>query len=293
MKNKDYGNEMSIVIPSYNTPKKHLETLLTSLLKQSFKHFEVIIVDDYSDFNFYEIIKDERFKIIYKNYNSGPAECRNIGSEHAKGNFIFFTDSDCKLAPDTLKTVMECIDKEDLVMGNTITKARSFFGKAVALLGFPGGGILGFDKVWKVDKDGYADSISSCNFSIKKNVFFDLGKFDPSFPVPGGEDTLFAKIAINKGYKIRYLPTQIVYHVERSTFKSFIKWQIVRGRGNFYIKKKLGNVKGFLKLRLWSFKNSLKNAGLIYAPLVFVLILLSVYYQTRGYNMEKSKKKWT
>lgn len=291
MKNRDYENSVSIVVPSYNTPKEHLQCLYLSLLRQSFQSFDVIIVDDCSDFNHYGIIKDKRFKIVSKKSNSGPADCRNIGAELVKTQNIFFTDADCELSVDTIKTVVENIGKEDLIVGNTITKTMSLFGSIVALLGFPGGGSIGFDKVWRVDKDGYTESLSSCNFAIKKMVFFDIGKFNDGFRVAGGEDTVFAKRAIDKKYRIKYLPKQIVYHVETASWVNFVNWQIVRGRGNYYIKKALTTVGGFLKLRVWSFKNSLKRAGLIYAPFVFLLILLSVYYQTKGYNMEKSRNR--
>ena len=293
MSHRDCENSISIVIPSYNTPREHLQCLYLSLLRQSLRSFNVIIVDDCSDFNHYDIIKDERFKIVYKKINSGPADCRNIGAELIETQNMFFTDADCELAVDTLKTVVENIGQEDLIVGNTITKTMSLFGSIVALLGFPGGGSIGFDKVWRVDKDGYTESLSSCNFAIKKKVFFDIGKFNDGFRVAGGEDTVFAKKAIDKKYRIKYLPKQIVYHVEMDSWKGFMNWQIVRGRGNYYIKKALTTVSGFFKLRVWSFKNSLKRAGLFYAPFVFLLILLSVYYQTKGYKMEKSRNRVT
>ena len=172
MNNRECQNSLpiGIVIPSYNTPKEHLQCLYLSLLRQSFQAFEVIIVDDRSDFNHYAILKDKRFKVVYKKTNSGPADCRNIGAELVETQNIFFTDADCELAVDTLKTVVDLIDKEDLIVGNTITKTMSFLGSIIALLGFPGGGSIGFDNVWRVNKEGYTESLSSCNFAIKKKI---------------------------------------------------------------------------------------------------------------------------
>lgn len=278
--------EISVIIPSYNTPKNHLTNLYDSLLSQSLCDFEVIIVDDCSKETHYDIIKDPRFSIFYMDKNGGPAKCRNFGASKAKSDKLFFTDSDCHLPPDTLKEASEGLNRDDIIMGDTITKTKTVFGKAVAYLGFPGGGNIGFENVWRVNKDGFTDSISSCNLAIRADAFKAYGMFDTSFPVPGGEDTYFAKKTVAQNGKIRYNKKQVVFHVERGSHKSFLKWQITRGRGNFYIKQKLGSVGGFYKLRLWSFKNSLIKSG-IYFPLVAYLIAVSFLWQKYGYYTEK------
>jgi GT2 family glycosyltransferase len=140
-----------------------------------------------------------------------------------------------------------------------------------------------------VDLGGYTNSFSTCNLAFRKSAFNDLGRFDESFPVPGGEDTILARKTVASGRRIRYCPGQLVYHVEKKTLHAFIRWQITRGRGNYYIKQHAGRVGGYLWLRVWTFKNSLMAAGPRYAPLVLGLIVLSVYYQTKGYRLEKRK----
>lgn len=277
--------EISVIIPSYNTPKEHLEKLYNSLLFQTLKDFEVIIVDDKSDFDYYEIITDRRFRIEKMPVNGGPAKCRNRGAELADSDKIFFTDSDCTLEKNTLSEATAVLNSEVAVMGNTVTDVKSHFGKAVAYLGFPGGGILGFDKVWKVNKSGYTNSITSCNLAINREFFTKNGMFDTTFPVPGGEDTYFGKKIVAQNTKIMYNRNQRVHHVERGDYKSFKKWQITRGRGNFHIKRKLGYIGSFYRLRIWSFKNSLVSSG-IYAPIVGFLIIMSFIYQKIGYKKE-------
>ncbi len=278
--------QISVVIPSYNTPKEHLQSLYDSLLNQKLEDFEVIICDDCSDTDFYDIITDSRFKIVRMDKNGGPARCRNYGAKLATSEKLFFTDSDCELSEDILETVSLGLDTYNIVMGNTITKTKTTFGKAVAFLGFPGGGSIGFENVWKVDKEGFTNSITSCNLAIKKDFFVGYGMFDTSFPVAGGEDTYFAKKIVAQNAKIRYNKKQVVFHVERGSYKSFLRWQITRGRGNYHIKRKLGSVSGFYKLRLWSFKNSLIKSG-IYFPIVAYLIVVSFLWQKKGYNIEK------
>ncbi len=277
--------KVSVIVPSYNTSEEHLSVLYQSLLNQTHQEFEVIVVDDCSQFDSYEILQDPRFRVERMPLNGGPAKCRNRGAELSESEFLFFTDSDCELAPETLSQVMKGLEKENVIMGNTITKTKTFFGTCVAYLGFPGGGILGFDKVWKVDEKGYTDSISSCNLAIRKKFFDEMERFNTTFPVPGGEDTYFSKKIVAKSEKIWYNREQVVYHVERGDLKGFLRWQITRGRGNYHIKKNLGSVGGFYKLRLWSFWNSLKASTWRF-PVVGMLILLSVIYQSKGYKME-------
>lgn len=280
---------ISVVVPSYNPRPEHLGALYQSLLEQSYREFEVIIVDDASQDADYSFLTDPRFRIIHREKNCGPAACRNAGADAASSEFVFFTDTDCELAPDTLRQAVEHLSREDAIMGNTITRVKTRFGKAVALLGFPGGGILGFDRVWRVDASGYTDSFSSCNLAFRRSVFNALGRFNETFPVAGGEDTVLARKMISEGRRIRYLPEQIVYHLEKSDLRSFIRWQIIRGRGNYHIRQHVPEVRGYLWLRLWTFKNSLQKAGPFYAPLVLALIVLSVFFQIKGYRMEKAR----
>lgn len=202
---------------------------------------------------------------------------------------LFFTDTDCVLEKDTLATAVTHLECEEATVGNTITRAATYFGRAVALLGFPGGGCIGFHRVWRVSHDGYARSFSSCNVAFRKALFERLGRFNEDFPVAGGEDTVLARRLLDGGGQLRYVPEQIVYHVERKGLRNFIRWQITRGRGNFYIRRHVPEVGSYLRLRLWTFRNSFRAAGWRYAPAVFLLLCLSVLFQALGYSREKAR----
>lgn len=283
---------VSVVIPSYNPNPGLLRELYDSLLLQSSGDFEVIFVDDASsDASAYACIQDKRFRILYQGRNHGPAACRNRGARAAESAFLFFTDTDCALDPDALKHVVDNLHGGAILMGNTITRVETPFGRAVALLGFPGGGILGFDKVWRVDGEGYTNSFSSCALAFRKVVFEALGGFDESFPVAGGEDTVLARQAVLAGCRIRYVPALRVFHVEKGDLRGFLRWQLTRGRGNYHIKKRVGKVGGYLRLRLWTFKNSLRAAGPRYFLPVGILILLSMGFQLAGMLFEAHRVK--
>ena len=90
--------KVSIIVPSYNSSKTIIETLL-SIKNQSFVNFECIIIDDSSKddsrFKISQFIKnDKRFKLIYLPKNNGVSFARNKGIENSKGEYICFLDSD-------------------------------------------------------------------------------------------------------------------------------------------------------------------------------------------------------
>lgn len=89
--------KISIIIPVYNS-EKYLKKTINSVLNQTYKNIEIILVDDGSIDNSYIICKEysERYdniKIYTKN-NEGPGPARNLGIEHANGSYIGFVDSD-------------------------------------------------------------------------------------------------------------------------------------------------------------------------------------------------------
>ena len=98
--------KFSIVIPTYNRAN-HLKTAIESVLKQSFKDWELIIVDDGSTDNTKEIVnsyKIERIKYFYQE-NKERSAARNNGIRKATGEWICFLDSDDYLKPNFLNNL--------------------------------------------------------------------------------------------------------------------------------------------------------------------------------------------
>lgn len=125
----------SIIIPNYNGAKFVCETI-DSVLKQTYKNFEIIIVDDGSSDSSPQIIrnyidKDNRIKLYHRNTkNKGASVCRNIGIEKSTGDYIIFLDSD-----DILSET--CIEKRIQIMQNSPSLDFAVFNMAVfhAILG--------------------------------------------------------------------------------------------------------------------------------------------------------------
>lgn len=117
---------VSIVTPVYNSEKFISETI-DSIQNQTYKHWELILVDDCSSDNSYDIISkyikyDKRIRYIKLEKNSGAAVSRNTGIKNAKGRFIAFLDSDDIWLPEKLeKQVKYMLDKK---IGFTFTSYR-------------------------------------------------------------------------------------------------------------------------------------------------------------------------
>lgn len=97
---------VSIITPAYNSEKFISETI-KSVIAQTYKNWEMIIVDDCSDDRTCQIVnswveKDKRIKFIRKKINSGAANSRNVALENSKGRFIAYLDADDLWYPNKL-----------------------------------------------------------------------------------------------------------------------------------------------------------------------------------------------
>ena len=107
---------ISIIIPVYNV-EKYLRVCLDSVINQSYSDFEVILVDDGSTDSSPSICdeycsNDSRFQVIHQE-NMGLASARNTGIIAAKGEYLYFIDSDDCIHPDLLKIMVLAAESYD------------------------------------------------------------------------------------------------------------------------------------------------------------------------------------
>ncbi len=111
---------VSIITPSYKS-EKFISKTIESVLNQTYKNWEMIIIDDCSPDNSNKIIEkyikeDNRIKLIKLSKNSGPAVARNVGIKEAKGRFIAFLDSDDIWLPEKLEKQISFMEQKNLPM---------------------------------------------------------------------------------------------------------------------------------------------------------------------------------
>lgn len=134
---------VSVIVP-YFKKKKFIEKTIKSILSQTYKNFEIIVVYDdlnRSDLKYIKKIKnyDDRIRLIINNKTLGAGISRNIGINKAKGKYIAFLDADDLWKKDKIKSQLNYMIKHNLEISHTdyeilsgnnknkkIIKARSF-----------------------------------------------------------------------------------------------------------------------------------------------------------------------
>lgn len=111
LKLTNLNEKVSVIIPTFNRGNL-ISNSIKSVLNQTYKNLEIIVVDDGSTDNTKEEISkigDKRVKYIHLNNNTGGANARNIGMKNATGKFISFQDSDDIYYPEKLEIQMKNI----------------------------------------------------------------------------------------------------------------------------------------------------------------------------------------
>ena len=107
---------VSIVVPIFNV-ERYLTHCINTILQQSYKNLEIILVDDGSPDNCGKMcdefaIRDSRIKVIHKP-NGGLSDARNAGIDIATGDYITFIDSDDYVMPDMIESLMNILTNEN------------------------------------------------------------------------------------------------------------------------------------------------------------------------------------
>lgn len=114
--------KISVIIPVYNVEKYIIECI-ESIINQTFKDIEIIVVNDGTKDNSIKIVEeylsDKRIKIINK-ANGGLSSARNEGMKVAKGEYIYFIDSDDFINEDVLEVLYKNLESErfDIIFSN-------------------------------------------------------------------------------------------------------------------------------------------------------------------------------
>lgn len=212
----------SFIIPVFNRPNE-VDELLQSLCTQTYKDFEVIVVEDGSSIPCAEVVQSysQRLQVhYYVKPNSGPGQTRNYGVERATGDYVLILDSDVVLPEDYLAEVdTELRHSPCDAFGGPDRAHPSFtpMQKAInyAMTSFfTTGGIRGGKK--KMDKF-YPRSF---NMGVRRTVYMALGGFSP---MRFGEDIDFSTRIFKGGYACRLFPEAWVWHKRRTDLKKFFK----------------------------------------------------------------------
>jgi len=99
---------ISIIIPTRNRPES-LRRALENIFRQSYKNFEVIVIDDGSELDICQAVKDHPMINVIRQEQAGPNAARNNGFAQSRGEFLLFCDDDVELEPRFLEKMVQAL----------------------------------------------------------------------------------------------------------------------------------------------------------------------------------------
>lgn len=132
------GPLVSAIVPNYNYGRA-LELCLRALQRQTYPHVEIILVDDHSTDDSVAVARRLGVRVVSPSVNGGVSVARNLGAAHARGDILFFVDSDVALDPDAIAVAVDTLagdprigavcgtyHREPLIRDSLIEEYRAF-----------------------------------------------------------------------------------------------------------------------------------------------------------------------
>lgn len=249
----------SVIVPIYNRPIE-MKELLETLCKQTYKNFEILVIEDGSTEKCEDYVNQFKDKLDIKYFykeNSGQGFSRNYGFERASGDYLIVFDSDCLIPEEYFQVVNDSLNENYLdAYGGPDAAHESFTAiqKAISYSMtslFTTGGIRGNKKhIGQFHPRSF-------NMGISKEVF----EKTQGYILPKkGEDIEFSiRIGAN-GFSTGLIEKAHVYHKRRTSFKQFFK------QLHFF---------GTARINIFRFfKSELKLVH--FFPMAFTLFVLSI-----------------
>ena len=193
--------KVSVIIPTYNSAQ-YIAEAIESVLAQTYKDYEIIVVDDGSIDNTREVLKPFMDKIIYVyKENGGQASARNLGIKMSKGEYIAFLDSDDIWLPQKLELQVELLDSRPEV--GLVYSDNYRFTDDEGIIGLGSQRVQGLSGM-VFNSLFLKNFIPTLTVMVRRKCLDDVGLFDESKHIVHSEDyDLWLRIA--KKYEIAYI----------------------------------------------------------------------------------------
>jgi hypothetical protein len=217
--------KVSVIILGHNA-SAHYQECLNSILRQTFRDFEVIWVDSASlDDSVQKIhAKFPRVKIVALTANSGYRRATNIGAHEAKGNYLVICNQDMRMDRNWLAQMVECVEA-DRTVGIVAPKILMFddaqvineAGNTLHFAGLYGSRGLGASAAEYSISEPVA-TMSGCCFLIRRNLWLKMGGFSEDFDQldtgwhASFEDVDLAWRSQLAGFRIMFCASALAYH---------------------------------------------------------------------------------
>jgi len=213
---------ISVVIPVYNA-EGLLAECLDALRKNQDVVYEILVVDDGSTDRSRAIAGDHGCKVIASGGRLGPAGARNRGAREARGDIVFFVDSDVVVRPDTLARLAAAFEDPALDGAIAVQAPAMRFGNICSR----------YKNLWmhhtyarRVGED--VPLFYTTAAAIRRRAFLAAGGFDLNYTNPNVEDTDFGQKLARLGYRVRVLPEIEVEHVKGYDLAALLRVDFLR-----------------------------------------------------------------
>lgn len=257
--------QVSIIIPAYNE-EEHLSKCLRSILNQSYKNFEIIIVDNNSIDKTKEIITkfqklDRRIKYLFEPIRKRGA-ARYRGEISCSGEIVLMTDADCIASKDWITNMINPILKKKAiaVQGSFETAKLNYWTKHA-------------QEERKRNmaariKDKNIGLLHSGNFAIKRGILKRIGHSNPK--LYSGNDTDL-EIKLRKAGHSLFFVKSVVYHFDPSSMKTTFRKFFYRGKWNKKIMQEHGQETEFRVIKELKF---------------FIRLFAEIVYQNNNFKYD-------
>ena len=245
--------KVSVVVATHNAART-LDDCLRSLLNLRYPDYEVIVVNDGSTDESDVIMQRYPYRVI-TTPNKGVSAARNEGMRAATGEIVAYIDSDARADPDWLCYLASTFGESDVVAvggPNLVPKEDNWVAKCVYRS--PGG------PTQVMLDDQSAEHIPGCNMAFWKWALEEIGRFDPIFK-RAADDVDICWRLLERGYRIGFSPSAIVWHHRRPSVKAYWHQQVGYGESEALLERKHPNRFNPWGHTFW--------AGRIYGPYPF------------------------
>jgi len=199
---------VSIIIPTYNE-EKVIGRLLSSIQKQTYPKYEVIVVDDGSKDNTVNISKKFTRKVYARKHAERSVQ-RNFGAKMSRGEYLFFVDADMELTKNTLKKCVKVMRNNSEIGAIALSEkpiARTFWEKVKA-----------FERSFYSEK---GDHQTDAARFFRRSAFIQAGGYDET--ITGPEDWDLPETIRKLGFKQGWVDVKIRHYENVPSLYSLLK----------------------------------------------------------------------
>ncbi len=219
---------VSIIVPCFNGAR-HVGHCLAGLTRQTYREYEIVVVDDASTDDTVRVLKDfASVKVVQNAENRGPGFSRNRGIEASGGDLLLFVDSDCIV--DDVGWISKHVDVQErlggtILGGGVVGTGRGMVARADAychwLTNIPHGSPRTVTRETPRGRVQFSRHLVTTNLSVPRRLVQQIGLFDEDLRT--GEDLEFCERALARGLALRLEPSIGVRHRDRERLRDFFR----------------------------------------------------------------------